>query len=614
MPALSWQGIANSQSDTNKFRVWLSRPPNASKDTPWQPLRHVDCQKLRETMHNPRLVHIEGGRATADPVANVIFENFVRSTQRTLCHAAWFIVDEETKKSKKETLLWPITEQADEDKIETLYQNAIILINEGTVTDIQDASPPVTLSTKATVRVVVQGKEIFLRQSAPGWFGHTQVLQRGYGPYIVSGEQEELALGPVRSLAIVVHGIGEKYFTSGSQTAFPSLLDQTHTMRIALQKQQLQAHERDCEAAKKAGKPLPGPPGRIELLPIEWFEALHNEQSEVMKSLQAVTLPSIPALRTIANDIVFDVLVYLTPNFCQAVLEKVHQQITTLYQAFQKVHTDFNGPVALIGHSLGSVIVWDLLTLRRDYEIEQQQQQKQSASSSSSGWGPSVPDRTKLMQPLPFDVDTCIFLGSPIGMFLSLRGARDAFDKLRQTETNKISPFTLPARRVLNIFNTSDPVAYRIEPLLVAPSVETTHTATSASSSSTKATEIPAPAYLTAPGKDVRLHVKARQLGDGIRKSLLEPTSAWTAVLGAVAAAAVDVDAINSRSATEGEQIRPTWKFPLGGASDRVDFALQPNLVDNEYISAVLAHSTTGYLLNTDFLEYVVHHLGPGKS
>jgi DNA-binding protein YbaB len=45
-------------------------------------------------------------------------------------------------------------------------------------------------------------------------------------------------------------------------------------------------------------------------------------------------------------------------------------------------------------------------------------------------------------------------------------------------------------------------------------------------------------------------------------------------------------------------------RFPLGGKNGRVDIQLQPNLIDNEYISAVLAHS--GYWTNTDVIDYVI--------
>jgi hypothetical protein len=48
----------------------------------------------------------------------------------------------------------------------------------------------------------------------------------------------------------------------------------------------------------------------------------------------------------------------------------------------------------------------------------------------------------------------------------------------------------------------------------------------------------------------------------------------------------------------------PTLKFALGGKSERVDFQLQPGVVENEYISAVSAH--TSYWINDDLLEFLI--------
>ena len=267
------------------------------------------------------------------------------------------------------------------------------------------------------------------------------------------------------------------------------------------------------------------------------------------------------------------------------------------------------------------VICWDLLTLLHD----QKQQQAISvvddginttttatttttANSSTTIYrtlGPTLQDRSKLLERgLPFEPQSVILLGSPLGMFLSLRGAHELFEELRTKSNTRISPFVLPIqRRFVNIFNTSDPVAYRLEPLLLEPGAK----------------NVPPSAYLTAPGKDVRLHVKARQLGDTVRKSLMEPTATWSAVLGSMASATVAATEAVATSTTKasandnnnknntGNIDENGWNFPLGGTSDLVDYAFQPALVDNEYISAVLAHSTTGYFMNSDFLDYLAH-------
>ena len=44
--------------------------------------------------------------------------------------------------------------------------------------------------------------------------------------------------------------------------------------------------------------------------------------------------------------------------------------------------------------------------------------------------------------------------------------------------------------------------------------------------------------------------------------------------------------------------------FKLGGRLDRVDLQIQPGMIDNEYISAVTAHSS--YFSNDDIIDFII--------
>ena len=194
---------------------------------------------------------------------------------------------------------------------------------------------------------------------------------------------------------------------------------------------------------------------------------------------------------------------------------------------------------------------------------------------------------------IPFEPEHTFFWGSPLGIFLTLRGAHPVFEELRY-ESSLVSSFTLPTKSLYNIFHPSDPVAYRIEPLLLPQNCDPD--------------DLPPPVFLTPPGKDVRLHLKAKQLGDVVRKSLFEPKkkSGWALLESAVSALGTEI------TATEGDdtkratltQFTSSTKFPLGGKSDRVDFSLQTDLINNDYISAVTAHSC--YFSNKDILEFFI--------
>ena len=307
-----------------------------------------------------------------------------------------------------------------------------------------------------------------------------------------------------------------------------------------------------------------------KFIPIEWYDQVRSPSHSLITSLTAVTINSVPALRSIANDVIFDVLMYLTPEFCNAILQCVTAQIIEMYSTFQRINPSFiarGGKFSLIGHSLGSVIVWDLLSILKDYQerampkgdasdpiridvpdspptspshsltsLDDKEQKTLGYQAYANGdksdskhgtWGPCLPK--KMHTTIPFTPEMTVMLGSPVGLFLTLRGAHPVFDEMRAVAEAQraslipcdnaeeaapprvfdispviCSPFSLPSGSLYNIFHPSDPVAYRIEPLLLPEGVDN-H-------------EFPAPIFLSPDGKSVRLHVKARQVSRCSRK------------------------------------------------------------------------------------------------
>jgi hypothetical protein len=496
----NWEGIEDGSPEA--ARVWLARPTD---DEIWTPLRKSDCHTLNRS--SVPAVHIECGRSTAYPNEGVIGYNFFRGAERKLCSAIWFRKEE----NGKDVILHPIINAADSDKIESLYQSVItatsslgkglnsVMSQEAVL---EDGSSKVTILKSAnTLKLIVKNK---------GWFASLHDLQRGYGEYNVDGEENEILLGPVKHLVFVVHGIGEAYF-SREEVKASGIIHQMNDLRKETQQKQVDEWRLQC---KKRVTGSVSPPGRIEFLPIEWFHLLHDDSSSLMKSLRLSTLQTIPALRAIANDVVFDVLMYLTPTFCQATLECVISQIIDLYNIFKNIHPEFDGKCSLIGHSLGSVICWDLLSVMK----EQQEQKdgarlaanpdgvvilsgadKNSVETAAAGshplakgmqeiretndghWGPAL---VKSMEKsLPFVPECTILLGSPLGIFLTLRGAHKTLDDLRvravedarrEASAGKssleetvyvpsASPFTLPTKSFYNIYHPSDPVACKFD-------------------------------------------------------------------------------------------------------------------------------------------------------
>lgn len=100
---------------------------------------------------------------------------------------------------------------------------------------------------------------------------------------------------------------------------------------------------------------------RVEVLPISWHDKLHSDETGIDKQLKSITLESIPKLRDFTNDTLLDILFYTSPVYCQNIISVVGNEINRIYDLFKQRNPAFNGGVSLGGHSLGSLILFDLL-------------------------------------------------------------------------------------------------------------------------------------------------------------------------------------------------------------------------------------------------------------
>lgn len=647
----NWEGIEDAA--TMLPQIWLTR---AGTGDVWKPLRKVDCKALNESRGEN--IMIDGGRATADPQEGIIKFNFINRPDTKLMSATWFSREE---KSNKEFILHPLPD-GDSLQVEMLYQNAVhasSTLGEGIEEILKEE---IVLESDPDFKIFVSkqgGGGLLSMKKRPKSsnffsFGDTStLLQRGYGQYSVYGEDDENILGNVNHVCFVIHGIGEAMW-SRADVSRPSMCDELDILRSTMYKKKLSLWKEECKKCEKMKQSLPPLPHRVEFVPIEWYSKIRSPNDSLMTSLNAVTLRSIPALRSIANDVIFDVLMYLTPEYCETILECVTSQIIEMYSKFQRVHPDFvsrGGKCSLIGHSLGSVICWDILSILKeniesnrpkgnrvdpicvdaDAEIANDKQTSDmpfgykgydgfAKSATEDGgkygsWGPSLPKR--MTKTLPFTPSLAVFLGSPVGLFLTLRGAHGVFDEMRaiaEAERASLipldsddhtpppvfdvtpvicSPFSLPCEALYNIFHPSDPIAYRIEPLLLPEGVGQ-H-------------ELPPPVFLSPDGKGVRLHVKANQFiksfGAFSFNKVVE-NAANAAAYSDAPAAAESKEKKAPTSKFEGSVRDREVSFALGGRKSRVDYALQPGVVDNEYLSAVTAHAS--YFNHDDVIDFLI--------
>uniref|UniRef100_A0A0P4WBF1 DDHD domain-containing protein n=1 Tax=Scylla olivacea TaxID=85551 RepID=A0A0P4WBF1_SCYOL len=213
--------------------------------------------------------------------------------------------------------------------------------------------------------------------------------------------------------------------------------------------------------------------GRVEILPISWHKALHGDATGIDEKLKPITLRSIPKLREFTNDTILDVLLFNSPIYCQHIMDTVASEINRLFTLYCKRNPGFSGPVSLGGHSLGSVILFDLLSHQKADSEESSTDGVSSATDDHSHcdknransmtspvdylMGASGTGQPSVAYPkLSFKPEAFFLMGSPIAMFVTVRGI------------DTIGPdFVLPTcKRVFNIFHPYDPVAYRLETLI----------------------------------------------------------------------------------------------------------------------------------------------------
>lgn len=153
------------------------------------------------------------------------------------------------------------------------------------------------------------------------------------------------------------------------------------------------------------------------------------------------------------------------------------------YALFLRRNKKFTGRVSVAGHSLGSLILFDLLCHQKPKKVEKENKENPDDSLLPLSSRPAVHkplERTTSKQinytigcsgtgqpqtnypQLTFEPKNFFLLGSPVGMFVTVRG----IDKLG-------IDFRLPTcEGFYNIFHPYDPVAYRCE-ALVNPELST---------------------------------------------------------------------------------------------------------------------------------------------
>ncbi|XP_049572662.1 phospholipase DDHD2 isoform X2 [Syngnathus scovelli] len=160
---------------------------------------------------------------------------------------------------------------------------------------------------------------------------------------IPDGEPEK-----VDHLVFMVHGIGP-----ACDLRFRSIIQCVNDFR-SVSLSLLASHYKNAQLEGKVGK--------VEFLPVNWHSALHGDATGVDEDIHRITLPSISRLRHFTNDTLLDLFFYNSPTYCQTIVDTVVSEINRLHTLFKQRHPKFKGEISVVGHSLGSLILFDLLT------------------------------------------------------------------------------------------------------------------------------------------------------------------------------------------------------------------------------------------------------------
>lgn len=372
--------------------------------------------------------------------------------------------------------------------------------------------------------------------------------------------------------------------------------------------------------------------GRVEYLPVEWHEAFSiisqrraaatapdSESGKARKNvmLNDISLKTIPQMREFANDTLMDVLYFMSPEHHDVIVDVVASEMNVVVEKFRQL-TGFHGGISLIGHSLGSIISWDILSNQRcehlhatdesmlvdqkyesceslDSMLQYGSPQSHISQTSDLSYEPSSAPVDYSYPQLDFSVDNFFLLGSPVSVFLMIRNQRAPLSE---------SFYLKGCDRVFNIFHPYDPVAYRLEPCIDPRNSEFD------------------PMIMAHWNGGLRVQYQTKRLW----RMFVDTT--WQTqqnFLAAFEAKVVGMGLMDSSLAQQGEddlesafssEDRNSSGVNTGVLNQgrRIDYMLQEKEIEsaNEYVAALAAHSS--YWIEKDLSMFIARQVSLGAS
>ncbi|XP_042358329.1 SEC23-interacting protein [Plectropomus leopardus] len=314
----------------------------------WLPFSIIDSLQLEETYNSVQpdpenvIIRTDGGRYDVQLYDRMRTAVFWEEEPTEVRRCTWFY------KGDTDSRFIPYSEEFS-DKLEAEYKKAVSTHQWHRRLEFPSGETIVMHNPK----VIVQ----FQPSSMPDEWGTTQdgqtrprVVKRG-----IDDDNDEVPDGElpkVDHLVFMVHGIGPV-----CDLRFRSMVECVDDFRSVSLKL-LHSHFK---------KPLDEHAiSRVEFLPVQWHTALHGDATGVDRRIKKITLPSTGRLRHFTNETLLDVLFYNSPTYCQTIMDTVAQEINRLHALFMKRNPDYRGGVSVAGHSLGSLILFDLLSNQKN--------------------------------------------------------------------------------------------------------------------------------------------------------------------------------------------------------------------------------------------------------
>ena len=312
----------------------------------------------------------------------------------------------------------------------------------------------------------------------------------------------------VEHLVLAVHGIGQKFAGKMGH----SFIEDVDSFRNSI---------KSISVAKGISA------GKVSVLPVCWRTGTALfERDDFEDILQKITLQSVPLFRSLISDAALDILLYMSTRHCDRIQSFIINEIIRLVLLFRQHNPGFAGKVHVLAHSLGSALIADVLSCQNQ------------------------------LQEHSIKLGIIFTLGSPASLFGLLK------------EEAAIQPCADVA--LYNIYHPTDPIAYRMEPLVLRERPELLEPAVPIPSSSS---------LLANMVKKVTSKVSERFLG--VKTSQAACTNPSPSVM-----------------------TNPLYRYNPRG---RVDYCLQQGFFETDYIASLRAHFC--YWHDRDVASFVLNEV-----